>query len=200
MTAYVDISKQLLIQENRSVEGLIRQLLAVAIAQKVEKTALSNAAHEDNVPDGMFQTLGSVNGVMDWAKIVELETNADLDNALFGNLGYIMHPSLVGKAKTKVKDASGAGGFIFGNDGIGMLNGYRALRTNNIPKGLQEAKDEFGIVFGNWADYFLGQWGAIDLTVDPYTQATKGMVRLVVNSYWNMGMIRPESFTIASMK
>ncbi|MFV0323053.1 MAG: phage major capsid protein [Bacteroides xylanisolvens] len=200
LTAYVDISKQLLIQENRSVEGLIRQLLAVAIAQKVEKTALSNAAHEDNVPDGMFQTLGSVNGVMDWAKIVELETNADLDNALFGNLGYIMHPSLVGKAKTKVKDASGAGGFIFGNDGIGMLNGYRALRTNNIPKGLQEAKDEFGIVFGNWADYFLGQWGAIDLTVDPYTQATKGMVRLVVNSYWNMGMIRPESFTIASMK
>lgn len=200
LTAYVDISKQLLIQENRSVEGLIRQLLAIAIAQKVEKTALSNAAHEDNVPDGIFQTLGKTKGDMDWAKIVELETNADLNNALFGNLAYIMHPSLVGKAKTKVKDVSGAGGFIFGNEGIGMLNGYRALRTNNIPKGLQDGKDEFGIVFGNWADYFLGQWGAIDMTVDPYTQATKGMVRLVINSYWNMGMIRPESFTIASMK
>ena len=194
------LSKQLLIQENRSVEGLIRQLLAIAIAQKVEKTALSNAAHEDNVPDGIFQTLGKTKGDMDWAKIVELETNADLNNALFGNLAYIMHPSLVGKAKTKVKDVSGAGGFIFGNEGIGMLNGYRALRTNNIPKGLQDGKDEFGIVFGNWADYFLGQWGAIDMTVDPYTQATKGMVRLVINSYWNMGMIRPESFTIASMK
>ena len=60
--------------------------------------------------------------------------------------------------------------------------------------------DEFGIVFGNWADYFLGQWVAIDMTVDPYTQATKGLVRLVINSYWNMGMIRKESFTIASLK
>jgi len=40
LTAYVDISKQLLIQENRSVEGLIRQLLAIAIAQKVEKTCI----------------------------------------------------------------------------------------------------------------------------------------------------------------
>ena len=200
LTAYVDISKQLLIQENRSVEGLIRQLLAIAIAQKVEKTALSNAETEENVPDGMFQTLSDVSGVMDWGKVVELETNADLNNALFGNLAYIMHPSLVGKAKTKVKDQSGAGGFLFGNDGTGMLNGYRALRTNNIPKGLRDAKDEFGIVFGNWADYFLGQWGAIDMTVDPYTQATKGAVRLVINSYWNMGMIRPESFTIASMK
>ena len=179
---------------------MIRQLLAIAIAQKVEKTALSNAETEENVPDGMFQTLSDVSGVMDWGKVVELETNADLNNALFGNLAYIMHPSLVGKAKTKVKDQSGAGGFLFGNDGTGMLNGYRALRTNNIPKGLRDAKDEFGIVFGNWADYFLGQWGAIDMTVDPYTQATKGAVRLVINSYWNMGMIRPESFTIASMK
>lgn len=200
LTAYVDISKQLLIQENRSVEGLIRQLLAIAIAQKVEKTALNNASTEENVPDGMFQTLSDVSGAMDWGKIVELETNADLNNALFGNLAYIMHPSLVGKAKTKVKDPSGAGGFLFGNDGTGMLNGYRALRTNNIPKGLRDGEDEFGIVFGNWADYFLGQWGAIDMTVDPYTQAIKGAVRLVINSYWNMGMIRPESFTIASMK
>lgn len=200
LTAYVDISKQLLIQENRSVEGLIRQLLAIAIAQKVEKTALDNTSTGENVPDGMFQTLSNVSGAMDWGKIVELETNADLNNALFGNLAYIMHPSLVGKAKTKVKDPSGAGGFLFGNDGTGMLNGYRALRTNNIPKGLGDGADEFGIVFGNWADYFLGQWGAIDMTVDPYTQATKGAVRLVVNSYWNMGMIRPESFIIASMK
>ena len=129
-----------------------------------------------------------------------METAADVNNALFGNLAYVMNPSLIGKAKTKVKDSSGAGGFIFGNDGQGMLNGYRALRTNNIPKELGESGDEFGIVFGNWADYFLGQWGAIDMTVDPYTQATKGLVRLVINSYWNMGMIRKESFTIASLK
>lgn len=81
-------------------------MLAIAIAQKVEKTALNNAATEENVPDGMFQTLSDVSGVMDWGKIVELETNADLNNALFGNLAYIMHPSLVGKAKTKVKDPS----------------------------------------------------------------------------------------------
>jgi HK97 family phage major capsid protein len=203
LTAYVDLSKQLLIQENRSVEGLIRQLMAIAIAQKIEQTAFGKEVHADNVPDGMFQEANiskTIKGDMTWAQIVAMETGADLNNALFGNLAYIMNPSLVGKAKTKVKDASGAGGFIFGNDGQGMINGYRALRTNNIPKELGESTDEFGIVFGNWADYFLGQWGAIDMTVDPYTQATKGMVRLVVNSYWNMGMIRKESFTVASLK
>lgn len=203
LTAYVDLSKQLLIQENRSVEGLIRQLIAIAIAQKIEQTAFGNEAHTDNVPDGIFQEANLndvIKGDMTWAQVVAMETNTDVNNALFGNLAYIMNPALVGKAKTKVKDASGAGGFIFGNDGQGMLNGYRAFRTNNIPKGMGDATDEFGIVFGNWADYFLGQWGAVDMTVDPYTQATKGMVRLVVNSYWNMGMIRKDSFTVASMK
>lgn len=203
LTSYVDLSKQLLIQENRSVEGTIRRLMAIAIAQKLEQTAFSKEDHTDNVPDGIFQSGNlseTVKGTMNWEQIVAMETSADLNNALFGNLAYIMNPTLVGKAKTKVKDASGAGGFIFGNDGQGMLNGYRALRTNNIPKGLQESSDEFGIVFGNWADYFLGQWGAIDMLVDPYTQASNGMVRLVINSYWDMGMIRKESFTVASLK
>lgn len=200
LTAYVDVSKQLLLQENTSFESLIRQTLTNAIAQKVEQTAFGNHAHDDKIPDGLFLTTPESKGAMSWDSIVGMETSVDLQNALFGNTGYILHPALVGKAKTKVKDASGAGGFIFGAEGMGTLNGYRALRTNNLPKGLQEGADEYGIVFGNWADYFVGQWGAIDITVDPYTQASKGMVRLVVNSYWNMGKIRDESFAIASMK
>lgn len=200
LTAYVDISEQLLIQENTSVEGIIRQTLATAIAQKVEQTAFGTHAHDDNKPDGLFQDVPSISGAMDWAKIVELETNADLSNALFGNLAYIMHPALVGKAKTKVKDASGAGGFIFGEKGVGNLNGYRSLRTNNLPKQLQEAQDEYGIIFGNWNDYFIGQWGSLEIKIDPYTRMLEGVIRLVVNSYWDMGMIRPESFSIASMK
>ncbi len=200
LTAYVDISEQLLIQENTSVEAIIRQTLATAIAQKVEQTAFGTHAHDDNKPDGLFQTVPTISGAMDWAKVVELETNADLQNALYGNLAYVMHPALVGKAKTKVKDSSGAGGFIFGENGTGLLNGYRSLRTNNLPKELQAGKDEYGIIFGNWNDYFIGQWGALEIKVDPYSRMLEGVVRLVVNSYWNMGMIRSESFSIASMK
>jgi HK97 family phage major capsid protein len=209
LTAYVDLSKQLLVQENRSVEGLIRQLFAIAIAQKIEQTAFGTAAHTDNVPDGLFQDEPTITGNFDWPTVVAMETGADLNNALFGNLAYIMHPSLVGKAKTKVKDTSGAGGFIFGEKGEGLLNGYKALRTNNIPADIGSvpaAGDNPavpgapGMIFANWADYFLGQWGAIDILVDPYTQSTEGMVRLVVNSYWNMGKVRGESFVTAALK
>ena len=55
-------------------------------------------------------------------------------------------------------------------------------------------------VFWNWDDFFIGQWGAIDMQVDPYTQNVRGMIRLVVNSYWDMGVIREESFAAAKLK
>ena len=197
LTAYVDISKQLLIQENRDVEGIIRQLITDAIAQKLESTAFGADGADENTPNGIFAAVEATAGTLDWATIVGLETQVDVANATMGNLAYIMHPSLVGKAKTKVKDASGAGGFVFGNDGTGMMNGYKVLRTNNVGG---DASNGYNVVYGNWNDYFIGQWGSIEILVDPYTQATKGMVRLVVNSYWNMGVIREESFAAAKLK
>ena len=197
LTAYVDISKQLLIQENRDVESEIRKLITEAIAQKVEATAFSGAGANSDVPNGMFASIEASAGTLDWATIVGMETSVDTNNALMGNVAYVMHPKLVGKAKTKVKDASGAGGFIYGNDGQGYLNGYKVLRTNNV--GGNES-DGFNVVYGNWNDFFIGQWGAVELDVDPYTQLTNGMVRLVVNSYWNMGVIREESFAAAKLK
>lgn len=197
LTAYVDISKQLLVQENQDVEAIIRQLITDAIAQKLEQTAFSGEGADANTPDGLFATITPAAGTLDWATIVGMETSVDSANALMGNLAYVMHPKLVGKAKTKVKDASGAGGFVYGNDGQGFMNGYKVLRSTNV--GGTES-DGYNIAYGNWNDFFIGQWGAVDITVDPYSQSVNGMVRLVVNSYWDMGAIRTESFVAGKLK
>lgn len=196
LTAYIDISKQLLVQENRSIEAMLRNMISTVIIQKVEETAFSAAEAVENVPKGMFQNAASL-GELSWANIVKMETDAGLQNAQLNNLAYVVHPTLSGLAKTKVKDATGAGGFIA--DGY-FLNGYKTFRTNNIPTGLGVGIDEYGIAFGNWADYFLGQWGGVELIANKYSLATNGMVRIVVNSYWDMGFIRSNSFTIGSMK
>ena len=49
-------------------------------------------------------------------------------------------------------------------------------------------------------DYVIGQWGGIDLTVDPYTQAANGKVRLVINAYFDAKPRRAASFVTASVK
>lgn len=51
------------------------------------------------------------------------------------------------------------------------VNGYPVYCTSNVTSK--------GVVMGHFEDFVIGQWGGIDLTVDPYTQAANGKVRLV---------------------
>lgn len=196
LTSHIDVSKQLLTQDSQSVDVILSNMITTAIAVKVEEAAFSASAGLGKAPDGIFANANSM-GDLNWENIVRMETDIDTDSALMGNLAYITHPALIGSAKTKTKDVSGAGGFIVDNN---TLNGYNLQRTVHVPDNIGDNQDEKGIVFGNWADYFLGQWGGVEIITDKYTFALQGMVRLTVHSYWDMGVIRPESFSIISMR
>ena len=51
--------------------------------------------------------------------------------------------------------------------------------------------------FGNWAKMLVGQWGGLDILVDPYTQATTATVRIHTNSYWDIAVEHGQAFTVA---
>ncbi len=198
MAAVTYISKQMLAQDSLGVEMMLRNQIVLAIAQKLEATIFGADATSTLKPDGLFTTLPTAGGAVDWKKIVGLETSLNNSNALQQNMAYVIHPTILGKLKTTVKDSSGAGGFLIGDNGL--LNGYKCLVTTNVAKDLQTAKDEYGAVFGNWADFFVGQWGALDLTVDPYTKASDGQIKLVINTYFDAGIRRTESFAKTTWK
>ena len=40
----------------------------------------------------------------------------------------------------------------------------------------------------------------MDFITDPYTKAGQAMVRIIVNSYWDLGKVRDDSFVTASFK
>lgn len=199
ITGITYVSKQMLVQDSLGVEMMLRQQLVQAVAQKLESTILGKAATSTLQPDGFFTTLPPAGGVVDWKKVVALETAVDVSNALQGNLAYILHPAIYGKMKTTVKDASGAGGFLVDADGS-LLNGHTCLRTTNMASGMQTGNDEYGAIFGNWADLFIGQWGALDLTIDPYTAAGDGQVKIIVNAFFDAGSRRTESFAKTTWK
>ena len=48
--------------------------------------------------------------------------------------------------------------------------GYKSFATNNVPSGT--------LIFGNWRDLIVGQWGALDVLVDPYTLGRSGGIRI----------------------
>lgn len=53
--------------------------------------------------------------------------------------------------------------------------------------------------FGRWSDAMLGQFGEMRLVIDPYTEATKDIIRVTLNTYWAVDLIRPKSFVIGTV-
>lgn len=199
LTAYVDISKQFLAQDTLSTDAMLTQDLARAVAVKLQATILGKDATAANKPDGFFTGTPTyvVSGAASFANMIALETAVPVDEALVNNLAYITSVKGAGILKGTLRAASVAEGFILQN---GQANGYPVYATTGMASGLQDGTDEEGIVFGNWADFVIGQWGALDITVDPYTQAGNGMVRLVINAFFDAKPRRKESFAVGSLK
>lgn len=179
LTAYLDISKQFLIQDSVSAEAMLKNDIVRALAEKLESTILGNVAGSATQPAGIFKVI-TTSGAATYAGTVAMEQKLDENNAT-GNYCYIVSPAVKAALRTAAKD-SGSGLFTMENDEI---NGIPVLCTNSCA----------GAVIGNFEDYVIAQWGGIDLTVDPYTQASNGKVRLVINAYFDAKPRRTESFT-----
>ena len=178
ITAYIDVSKQFLLQDSVSAEALLRADIVRAISNKLEATILGDAAGNSKQPAGLFNGATALSNTS-YASMVELMQTLEEANVA-GDIKYIVSPAAKAALKTTSKD-NGSGRFVMeGNE----IDGVPVLSTSACK----------GIVVGNFADYVIGQWGSIDLTVDPYSQATNGKVRLVVNAYFDAKPRRSEAF------
>lgn len=195
ITAFIDVSKQFLIQDSNSAEELLKRDIVNALAEKLEKTILGKEAGSTTQPAGMFATAPTIKGVPTYKSIVNIETALEEANVT-GEKVFIVNPSAKGVLKTTEKSTGTAKYLMEGNE----LDGYKVLTSNSVAKALQVGADEAGVVFGAFNDYVIGQWGGIDLTVDPYTQAANGKVRLVINAYFDAKPRRAASFVTASVK
>ena len=178
ITAYIDVSKQFLLQDSVSAEAMLRADIVRAISNKLEATILGDAAGNAKQPGGLFNGASALADTS-YASMVDMIQTLEEAN-VSGDIKYIVSPSIKASLKTNSKDA-GSGRFVMeGNE----VDGVPVLCTSACK----------GVVVGNFADYVIGQWGSIDLTVDPYSQATNGKVRLVVNAYFDAKPRRAEAF------
>lgn len=195
LTTYIDVSKQFLMQDSADAEKMLMQDIVNSIAIKLESTVLGKEAGSTTQPAGMFATAPTIAGVATWANVLAMETAVDTANAL-GNGKYITNAGGRGVLKGTLK-AAGTGIYLLQDN---EMNGYPVLTTNNVAKALQAGANEFGVVFGDWSQMLIGQWGAIDLVVDAVSQAINGNVRIVVNAYFDAKPRVAGAFKTASVK
>lgn len=205
--AFNDISRKLLLQSSIDVEAFVRMDLAKVLALEIDRAAI-NGSGASNQPTGILATsgigdvAGGTNGLAPtWAHIVELWSDVATANADFGSTGYLTNAKVAGKLMTTDK-ASGAAQFVCPSfpDASGLTNfgGARAGVSNQVPSNLTKGSSSgvcSAILFGNWSDLIIGNWGTLDLIVDPYTASTSGTVRVVALQDVDIAVRHAESFS-----
>lgn len=195
-------SRQFLIQTSPSVEALLRQDLENSIAQALEIAAI-NGTGTNNQPLGLLNTadvnalvLGTNGGAPTRDMLVLLEALVEGSNINTTTLGYLLNVATKAKLKmTKVDEGSGA--FLL--DSNNEVNGHPYRVTTNVPKNLTKGTANgtaSAAVFGDWSKLFIGQWGGLDLTVDPYTLATNGQIRIIIQSFYDVLVAQPKAFAV----
>ena len=179
LTAYIDVSKQFLIQDSNSAEEMLKRDIVSAIASKLEATILGKEAGDANKPAGLLNTVVADGSAVTYKDIVKMEADLEAENVR-GDIKFIVSPSAKADLKTTAKNQNSF--LMEGNE----VNGYPVLCTSAVA--------DKGVILANWSDLVIGQWGGIDLTVDPYTQAANGKVRLVINAYFDAKPRRADAF------
>ncbi|MFP4365529.1 MAG: phage major capsid protein [Bacteroidales bacterium] len=199
LSTYLDYSTQMVIQDSMGIENRLRNQLINAAAYSLHLGAIKGVNENSVEIDGILGTagigdvsIGTNGGDITWAKVVELETAIAMENADIGALGYLTNARVKGALKTTKKD-DGSGIFLMENE---SLNGYRVGITNLVPGDGTKGTGSYlsTLIFGNFNDLIIGQWGGLDIILDPYTQARKATVRLTLNAFYDVLVLRPESF------
>lgn len=202
ISAYVEPSKQAIIQGEIGIEAMLRQDLVDGAAVLVENQGINGSGSSPNARgirnvSGIGSVVGGTNGAnLAWTHITGLEAAcANANAAATQRAGYLLNTKSVNTTKNTQKAASLP--FIW-DGGDRPLNGYRVGITNNVPSNLTKGTSSgvcSSVIFSSdWSMFVLGLFGGLDVTVDPYTLATTGQVRITLNQFFDWLCRQPGAF------
>ena len=186
--AKTHITRQMLLQSSPDAEMFVKNDLVNVAAVGIDLAGLKGTG-ASNQPRGIINQAG-INSVTITAgqptydDMVDMETAVATQNADIGALSYVTSISDRGYMKKTLKDA-GVSGYIWENNEI---NGYNAMATNQL-----SANEN---IFGNFNDLIIGEWGVLDLQIDPYTNGDEGGLVVRVFQDVDIAVRNPKSFCV----
>jgi HK97 family phage major capsid protein len=195
-------SKQLVIQSSIDVENFLRDDFLKVIGIDWDRLILNGQGAADE-PLGIMQTpgIGSIvfAAAATWANLVKFETQVATANADIAEMGYISTPSAKGVLKSAAKLLVGAttvsaqplwDGPLGDGSMDGVVNGYRAASTNQMPNNQ--------MLFGVFSEVIHCLWGGYDVVIDPYTLAGNAEVVLTINTWGDVIVRHPQCFCLSA--
>lgn len=224
---YSMVSRNMLMQATPAIEAVIRSDLAAQLALGIDRAALMGTG-SNNEPVGIFNqsdvlsVVGGTNGAaITFDHLIDMVTKVAINNADFGSLGYIVNAATLGTL-SKLKTSTGQylwptrggsdetfapasanmGATGFGRVGDFSVNGYPLAVTNQLPSDGTKGSGSglSSLVFGNWSDLMIGEWGVLEILPNPYDSVAykQGAVLLRAMQSVDIGVRHPQSFCVMS--
>lgn len=184
--AYVPIGLDLLLQGNPSATNIAVTSLMNAVARKLGTTMLKG-----NASDPAITGLATATGV-------QTAVIANIASATWANI-----TGMIGKVEgleyngpqefvMSAGDKATFKSIAKGNYGSGFIceDGFIDGRYVNVDGSLSSGD----IYYGDFSNIYVGQWGGIELMLDPYTQSLSGTVNVIVRLVCDIGIARPNTF------
>lgn len=188
--AAVPISNRWLMQSTVG-DGLIMRKLGKGYDNALQGAAV-NGPGTGNAPTGVLNNPGILHSATvaaadaTWAMMVELQGLIEAADASDESTAYLLSPQLKATLKTITKDA-GSGRFLMEGN---QIDGIRARATSLVP----ELAGQKVLLYGDFSQLFIGEWGAVSMLVDPYSRAKENSIELIVNAHADVQIAQPTAF------
>ena len=124
-----------------------------------------------------------------WDDVLEMERLLITNKSLKGNLAALCDPGTYKVTKSTAKSSGDTVGFLAEPDG--SMNSYPLKATTHMPANT--------ILFGNWNELIVTNWGSIALEVDHSTGFATGVTAFRAILPIDFGVRHPESFVKSSV-
>jgi HK97 family phage major capsid protein len=208
--ALATLSKQLLAQQSNISEAYIRRQLELTIGTAIDQTGIEGGG--SNEPVGILGNAGvtvlhaglasgsgvNANGAaLVWGDLVKLWSTVAQSNIAMENLYFLTNAKVYEAGSAKPRQSSGQeGNFIFNE--TRRVYGEQVMLSNNVPSDLTKggSSELSAMIYGNFNELALHQWGGVDLVLDPYTLAANAQVRIIANIWVDWCITRPTAFAV----
>jgi HK97 family phage major capsid protein len=195
-------TRQQMLMGVESIESLIQADLLEQDAIAVDSASLVGTG-SNSQPTGILNTagilaraMGENGGVPAYKDMTALRTLIKKANAMrLGSGGYLTTPDIEDLLMNTPKMANQIAMPVWSDEG--KVGAYRAESTNQMPSNLTKgtsAGNCHAILFGIWSELFILEWGALEITVDPYTKAGQDLVRVITSHLLDVFVRRPVAF------
>jgi HK97 family phage major capsid protein len=173
VTGQMYLSRRLMLQNSVAVEDVLRNDLAFILAQALDSAAIQGGS--TNEPSGILEQIAE-NGTSSTAMsdiAADLIAALELDDVT-GTGAFLTHPSVLATAR-KIKQETGS------NRNVPIAETFhneRIVGSNNVPQEASSPSEGYPLIYGAWSNLVVGYWSGVDILANPYSDATKGGLRL----------------------